>query len=384
MRASVLAIAASLFVSSAAAPAAAQPVADAVGNVGVRSVDVPTADLAPVEAALDRAIIVNAAAARGRTATVSLLRGEPEVAGRRAEARRAADAGTNAMRSLDVAKAQAEFDRALTLFTASHGAWIDPGELSRLHTTRAKVALIGQDATRMREEFARAMPLHPTKSLDPAAFPPDAVKTFDEVQAAASRSPVAAPPPLVLADIARRTGLRWIVAAEARRTLSRKAGVPGQTGLVVALTVADATGGARSAIVDLPVEQLPSGLEKAVAGLFRELGVPPGSAESNLARLEEPDPVPAPTSLTPDGSTGANGSSLSANDPRPVPTQALPGPRPAPRPTAATGAQPWHRRWYVWAGAAAVLGAGAAVAASSSGGGGGGGGGGVTLVVERP
>src|SRR5688500_5094016 len=174
-----------------------------VGNVGFRSVDIPTAELAPLEAALDRAVIVNAAAARGRTATLSALASDPEISARRAEARRAADAGAVAMRSLDADKAASEFDRAVALFVASHGDRLDTGDLSRVFTTRAKVALLRQDKAAMRDEFTRAVPLHPTKQLDPVAFPPDAVKLFEEVAKIAANGSLSAPAPAPLADIAK-------------------------------------------------------------------------------------------------------------------------------------------------------------------------------------
>lgn len=335
-----------------------------VGNVGFRSVDIPTADLATLDAALDRAIVVNAASARGRTTTLSALAADPEVAGRRAEARRAADAGAAAMRSLDAEKAQSEFDRAVTLFVASHGDRLDTGDLSRVYTTRAKVAQLRQNKVLMREEFGRAVPHHPTKQLDPASFPPDSVKLFEDVAAAARQAPLAAPAHLPLADIAKRTGLAYIVAGEARRDLS----VP--NAFKLAITVVDAAGASQSTTVDAAEPDLVGSLERAIAKLFQQAGVP-GSMAATLAAQATPVPTAIPTAVA-------------VATPRPVPTQALPKARAKPKPRNPDA----QRRWYYVIGGVLAVGAIAAVAGTQSGGGGGGGGGGgndgITLTLERP
>ncbi len=333
-----------------------------VGNVGFRSVDIPTAELAPLEAALDRAVVVNAASSRGRTATLSALAGDPEIGGRRAEARRAADAGAVAMRSLDAEKAASEFDRAVALFVASHGDRLDTGDLSRVYTTRAKVALLRQDKAAMRDEFTRAVPLHPTKQLDPVAFPPDAVKMFEEVVSQAVATPIAPPAPAPLADIAKRTSLSWVVAGEARKD----ALIPNAWKLAV--TVVDPSGAAHSAVVEALGDELPGVLERTLAKLFQQAGIPGGSASANLGRIEDATPTPL---------------AVATATPRPVPTQALPGnARRPPRPKNSEQ----QKRWYMLIGGAIALGAAVAIAGTQTGGGGGGGGGqqGITLVLTKP
>lgn len=381
-----VAAAAFLFTSNVAS---AQPVAEAVGNVGILSADVPASELLALETALDRAVVVNASSARGRTSTLSALSADPEISARRAEARRSADAGANAMRSLELDRAQAEFDKAVTLFNAAHGERLDTGDLSRLHNTRAKVALIRQDKVRMREEFTRSMQLHPTKTLDPNAFPPDAVATFADVLAAASRTPPSPPSSAALADIARRAGVRWIVAGDARRGAA-----PGA--YVIALTLADVTGTGKATTVEIPPDGAVAALDVALRNLFAAAGVPAASAASNLARLEDDPgttggtkgaalppaatPVPVSTPVAVAATTAGTGA-------KPVPGQALP-PKTAPPKTKRRGASgPWYREWYVIGAGIAILGAGVAVAATSGGGGGGGGGeegSGITLVIDRP
>ena len=372
--------------------AGAQGSVDAVGNVGILSADIPAADLQQLESGLDRAVVVNASAARGRTATLSALAADPEISARRAEARRSADAGANAMRSLELDRAQAEFDKAATLFAAAHGDRLDTGDLSRLHTTRAKVALIRNDKARMREEFVRAMPLHPTKTLDSNAFPPDSVALFADVLATASRTPPSPPSSAALSDIARRSGLRWVVAGDARRGAT-----PGS--FVVAITLSDATGAAKATTVEIPPDGAFAALDAALRTLFAAAGVPASSSASNLARLD--DPLAAPTA-TPAAAATASQFELPAPPTpaptsapvtvagnaatRPVPAHALPPKTTPPKTKRAPAAGNRNTLYLVGAGVL-LVGAGVAVAATSGGGGGGGGGeqgSGITLVIDRP
>lgn len=376
----------------AARVASAQTPAEAVGNVGLLSADVPTAELLSLETALDRAVVVNASATRGRTATLSTLSADPEISSRRAEARRSADAGANAMRSLELDRAQGEFDKAVTLFNAAHGERLDTGDLSRLHNTRAKVALIRQDKAGMRQEFARSIQLHPTKTLDPNAFPPDAVATFADVLATASRTPPSPPSSAALADIARRSGVRWIVAGDVRRGTA-----PGA--YVVALTLADVTGAGKATTVEIPPDGAMSALDVALRNLFAAAGVPAASAASNLARMEpsgsaggvaggtqpatrtsEIEPSPAATPVP------ASTPVAVAATPKPVPAKALPSKSPPPGTKRAGAANPWYRQWYVIGAGIAVVGAGVAVAATSGGGSGSGNeeSSGITLIIDRP
>lgn len=367
--------------------ARAQGTVEAVGNVGILSADIPAAELMALETGLDRAVVVNASAARGRTATLSALSADPEISARRAEARRSADAGANAMRSLELDRAQAEFDKAVTLFTAAHGDRLDTGDLSRLHTTRAKVALIRNDKPRMREEFVRAMPLHPSKSLDPNAFPPDSVALFADVLATAARTPPSPPSSAALADIARRSGLRWVVAGDARRGAT-----PGS--YTVAITLADASGAAKATTVEIPPDGAFPALDTALRTLFAAAGVPASSTASNLARLDpvgvEPAATPAATAasafeLPAPPTPTPTAAPVVATASRPVPAQALPPKTTPPKPKRASASG--NRNLYLIGAGVAILGAGVIVAASSSGGGGGGGGeegSGITLVIDRP
>lgn len=345
--------------------ARAEP-AEAVGNVGLRSADVPTADLAPLESALDRAVIVNAGVARGKTATLSSLSTDPEVASRRAEARRAVEAGQSALRTFQLDAAQTEFDKAAALFTAGHGVVLDPGDLARLYLTRAKLAQIRHQPGVMQEEFEHALPVHPTKQLDANQFSPDAVAIFQQALDASASTPPSPVSGAALSDIARRAGLRWIVAGDVRRR---------GAGFLLTITLADATAAGKSDNVELPPgANADAVLEASVGRLLLAAGVPVSSAAANLAHAGN-GPVPVATQSL----------SASAATTRPVPPNALPGGRRPPPPVRASQKQ-WYERWYVWAGVAGVVGAGAIAAASSSGSSKSGGTAqptGITLIVEK-
>lgn len=346
---------------------------DAVGSVGLRSVDMPTASLAPLESALDRAISVHAPASRGKSATLGALAADPEIAKRRAEGRRAADAGANAMRQLELDTAQAEFDKAVTFLVSAHGDRLEPADLARIYTTRAKVAQMQRTPLLIKGEFEKAVPLHATKQLDPQTFPPDTIALFQQELREAAKAPLTPPGSAQLMDIARRTSLKWIVAGEARDL--------GPLGNRVSLAIVDAAGTAKSVEFVASSENLVGSFDQAVGRLFADAGVPKGIA---AALTNDPTasvtPTPVPTAVA-------------VSTPRPVPTQAIPRTTPAPprnkRPVAGGG--PWYKRWYVIAGVA-VLAVGAGAAAASAGGGDTGGGGddpdppdeGITLVVDTP
>jgi hypothetical protein len=332
-------------VSFVAVPSLAAEVV--VGNVGMRSVDVPTASLAPLESALDRAISMHAPSARGKTATLSTLAADPEVSSRRAEARRSADAGANAMRQLELDTAEAEFDKAATLFLAAHGDRLEPSEVARIYTTRGKVAQMQRSPQLMKGEFERAAPLHPTKQLDPATFPPESVALFAQVIARALETPMAPPSTSPLMDIAKRTRLQWIVAGEVR--------AHGATGNRIALSIVDAAGATRSVEFLVIDENVNPAFEGAVAKLFSDAGVPRGAPP--VAAIGTPvDPFGNNT-----GTTGTTGTAVAAATPRPVPTQALP--RSTPPPRKKPERESLDRKWYVVAGAAALaLSAGAVFA----------------------
>lgn len=358
-----------------ALPALAQ---EAVGNVGLRSVDIPTNGLAPFEAALDRAISIRAGS-RAKTATLSALAADVEVSSRRELARTNANSGANAMRQLELDKAQEEFDKAATLFVAAHGDRIEPSEVARIYTTRAKIAQMQRAGSLMKGEFERAMPLHATKQLDPATFPPESVSLFQQVLAEALKTPMVPPASSPLADIAKRTSLRWIVAGEVRGN------APASPRVV--LTVVDATGAASSVDFLAPAENLNAAFEAAVGKIFAAAGVPPRAA---AIVATSPNGTDGATTITGDPVPDATGTAIAAVTPRPVPSQALPRPTPTPsRSRAAAGAKPLERRWYFLVGAALLALSGGVVLAASSGGekkstqdpppdeG-------ITLVIERP
>lgn len=327
-------------------PATAQDVA--VGSVGLRSLDRPTASLAPLESALDRAISMHAPSARGKTATLSALAADPEVSSRRAEARRAADSGANAMRQLDLDTAQQEFDKSAMLFIAAHGDRLEPSEVARIYTTRGKIAQMQRSPGVMKSEFERAAPLHATKQLDPATFPPDSVALFTQVIARELGTPMTPPATAPLADIAKRTRLKWIVAGEVRAY--------GAAGNRIALSIVDAAGASRSVEFLVIDENVMPAFEGAVSKLFREAGVPRRA------------PAAAATEVTPDPLTGGGAAATvaAAPTPRPVPTQALP--RTTPPPKKPRVKEPLDRKWYVVAGAAVLaLSAGALLATGSGG-----------------
>ena len=343
--------------------AAAQAV---VGNVGLRSADVPTAALQPLESALDRAIAVHAPAARGRTATLSALAADPEVSERRANARTAADAGANSMRQLELEAAQEAFDRSLTLFIAAHGDRLEPAEVARIYTTRAKVAQMLRSPGSMKSEFENALPLHPTKELDPNTFPPESVALFEKVQAELKAAPLAPPATAPLADIARRTKLALVVAGEARAVVG---------GHRVVLAIANAKGASKSVEFVAPASDPTEAFDAAVGRLFAAAGLPPRAAGVATAPTGTGDPAPGTTGAGGSGAETGTGkvaagptadTAVAAATPQPVPPQALPRPTPQPKPSR-PGAKPWYRQWYVLAGAA-VLAVGAVGAAASSGG----------------
>lgn len=340
-------------------PALAQ---DAVGNVGTRSPDVPTADLAPIDAALDRAVVVNAAVAKGRQATLAALAADPEIASQRALAVKAADAGAADLRALEVDKAQAEFDKAVALFVTSHGDRLDPGDVARLHTTRAKIALMKRDDVQIHDEFSKAVPVHPTKSLDPVSFPPDAQSLFKKVVSEEAAKPLAAAGGAQLADIARRAGVKWVVSGEVRNNAQ-------WGGYVVGLTVSDAAGQTHFGIVNVPdILQVGSVLESALQKLFLDAGIPAASAATNLARLETPTPTPF---------------ELVDPTPRPVPTQALPRRDGRVPGTGTTGGGDTKKWMLVGSGAAALIVAGLIIGTAGQKSGGGTSQPGITLVIQK-
>lgn len=364
-----------------ATPALAEQVV--VGNVGLRSVDVPTATLAPLEAALDRALAIHAPAARAKGATLSALAADQEVASRRAEARRSADAGANAMRQLELEKAQEEFDRAAILFTAAHGDRLEPAEVARIFTTRAKIAQMQRAPGLLKAELERALPLHTTKQLDANTFPPDTLALFEQVRADAARRPLTPPATAPLIDIARRQGLPWVIAGEVR---AAPAGASR-----VALVLVDAVRGTgRSTDFLAPDAAAAAAFEGAVQKLFRDSGLP-AKPTGAVAALATPPTEPVSSGAAGAPATGSSATVAAATAATPVPAQALPRTKRPPEKRRA--GPPLYKRWYVVAGAAAVVVLAGGLAAASQGGdsrsGGGGGGGdpdpeGVTLVIDTP
>lgn len=322
----------------AAAPAFAE---EAVGIVGIRSVDVPTASLAPFEAALDRSVSVHTQG-KAKTATLNALGSDPEVMTRREDGRRAANAGANAMRQLELDKAQEEFDKAATFFVAAHVDRLEPSELARIYTTRAKLAQMQRASALMRNEFERALPLHATKQLDASTFPPESVALFGQALADAQKAPMTAPPAAPLQDIGRRTLLRWILAGEVRGN------APASPRVILSVVDAD-TGVARSVDFLAPPDNLNGAFDAAVAKILSEAGVPARVAAASATT--EPMATATPAAI------------IAAATPRPVPSQALP--RATPKP--ATGGKPIERRWYFLAGAALLALSGGVVLAAGSG-----------------
>lgn len=323
----------------AASPVLAQ---ESVGIVGLRSIDVPTSSLAGFESALDRSVSIHAQG-RAKTATLATLAADPEVTSRRDDARRAANAGANAMRQLELDKAQEEFDRASTLFMAAHGDRLEPSEVARIYTTRAKVAQMQRASAMMKAEFERALPLHATKQLDAGTFPPESIALFTQVLAEAQRSAMAPPAASPLQDIAKRTSLKWIVAGEVR------ANAPSSPRVI--LSVVDQSGAAFSVDFLAPVENPNPAFDSAIAKIFAEAGVP--SRASAVATATDPIPFVTPLAIA------------AVATPRPVPSQALPRATPAPK----AAGKPIERRWYFLAGAALLALSGGAVLAASAGGG---------------
>ena len=327
----------------AAALLAASPAfgEEAVGIVGLRSIDVPTASLGPFEAALDRSVSVYTQG-KAKTATLSALGSDPEVMSRREDGRRAANAGANAMRQLELDKAQEEFDKAATFFMAAHVDRLEPSEVARIYTTRGKVAQMQRASALIRSEFERALPLHATKQLDAATFPPESVALFAQVLADAQKAPMMPPAAASLQDIGRRTSLRWIVAGEVRGN------APASPRVILSVVDAD-TGVARSVDFLAPLDNLNGAFDAAVAKILVEAGVPARVA----AAAATADPM----------ATSTPGAIIAAATPRPVPSHALP--RATPKP--ATGGKPIERRWYFLAGAALLALSGGVVLAASSG-----------------
>lgn len=331
---------------------------ESVGEAGLHSTDVPATDLAGLDAALDHAAALAAASSHNKAATLAALAGDAEIAARRAEARLAAEAGASDMRSFQLDAAAAEFERASTAWSAGHGALLDPAEFARLFLSRAKLAQIRHAPGLMKEEFERALPLMPVKALDPAAFSPEALAIFQQAFEAASSTPPSPASALALADVARRTGMAWMIGGDVRR----RAG-----GFVLTLTVADPSGAAKSVNVELPAgAALDTALEEPVAKLLAAVRVPAAAGRVVAAVAGLP---------------------VAAAAVHPVPANALPVMHPGPFAGVFTDVsqKPYYQRWYVWAGAAGVVVAGVGLAASSSHGSSGGGnpGTGITLVIQK-
>lgn len=372
-RALPLLFAASLLLPRASRAQSQTPI-DAVGTVGLHSSDVPETELTDLASSLDRAIAVNAAASRGRSATLSALGTDPEVAARRADARRSLEAGTSYMKAFQLDAAQSELDKAAAFWVVAHGRALDAGDVARLYLTRAKLAQIRHQPQAMKEEFEHALPVLATKELDPLQFSPEAIQIFKRALAAASSTPPQPASGASLGDIARRAAIRWILAGDVRR----RGG-----GYAITLSVADVTGAGKSENVELPAgADADTTLDAAVAKLLAAAGVPLSVGRGT------PAPFPTPTAPVSIASTTNASTEGGAH---PVPTSALPpnvGPNAAaanthpPRPP--KGPKKIYQQWYFWAGVSAVA-AGAVIASTSgnSGGKSSSGGQGITLVITQ-
>jgi len=196
-------------------------------------------------------------------------------------------------------------------------------EVARLYTTRAKVAQTLRNTAQMKEELKLAAPLHATKSLDPNTFPPDTVALFEKVVAELAAQPLVPPGAVSLQDIARKTGLAWVVAGEVRS-------LGGSNGHRVALAVVDPQGAVKTLELTANPFDPNESFDAAIAKLFTDAGI----TRPAVSTVITPDPLFATTPV-------ATATPLAVATARPVPSNALPRATPTPR---VPLGQPWYKK----------------------------------------
>lgn len=293
-----------------------------VAFVGVISSDMPTAETDEISGALDSSIFRVAGQALSREATQEALRSNPVIADACVNALAAKKAGAKALEALNLDEASAQLSRAGGYYRRCHGFVLSPAEVADLYTLRARVEFGKRNERNTYLALKRALPTHPTKQLDEAVYPPEVVALFKKaIRDSQATSPV--PPSAdALVDIAKRTGVQWVVHAETQR---------GPQSIHLLVTVVEQTGDLHSKRIKLPVlGDRTEALDEGIRELFRESGI----LQETVAAVQ------------------------------PVPDQALPNNT---RPTHGSSAsgRPVYKRWYLWAAAAAVV-AGGVTAASLS------------------
>jgi hypothetical protein len=310
---------------AASPPAAAAQLRPEVGFAGLVSPDLSAADLAQAEAAVER-LLERRTRIRGKSSMLAAVNDTESVAAALNAARRAADAGGQALDAFNLPKALEELGRALELYDAAFGDRLVPGEVARVLERRAQAAYALRRPTEMRRDFARLVLLQPGKGLDERVFAPDAVAAYAEEAARVRAAPPAPTSIDELTAMARHSGVRYTLAGEVRRS-------EGFVDFSLALVSAGGTLWTRD--IRAPREAISDGLERGLGPMLEAAGV---------ARREVV-PIPTPTPIA------------AATKP--------PRERDRDRP------KPVYRRWYFWGGVV-LAGAAAAYATSDRDGGGGG------------
>ncbi len=208
---------------------------------------------------------------------------------------------------MDFEGATAEYERGSALLEARHADLLGDPEVVQAAFGVARAHLARADVAAAREEIRRALAVDPTLRLDPADHPPDLVALVEEMRAEADASVWPGPPPERMCAAARALGASHAATIELRQV-----------------------GGRPELTLEIRDSERCTRTGSGVAAI--ENGDDPSWSAASTAVTEEaiPSPrmnVPGPVTTRPDPITAA-----------PPP----PGPS-------------WWSRWYVWAGAGAVV-----------------------------
>ena len=117
------------------------------------------------------------------------------------EARRHTDDGVARYRKLDRAGARERFDRAVNLYRASFGEWVDPAGFGNALLWRGAEKLSAGDATGSAADFFLAVTIAPDGAPTLDEFPPAVVEAWEAARLERARRPLADPDPSDLADV---------------------------------------------------------------------------------------------------------------------------------------------------------------------------------------
>lgn len=287
------------------APAVASADEEAVFAIFAPRADGASAErLDPSEAGIRAALAARGIASPDRAA----LRARRDAAGDLAEARTILEEARRQFAAMDFEGSAEAYQRASAALEARHADLLGDPEMVEAAIGLARASLAAGRLVRAREEVRRALWVQPTLELDPADYPPDVVTLFTETRAEIESSVAPGPQPERMCAAARELGATHATTFELRRVSGRHE---------LSLFVREAAGCTRTGT---GVVQVATDDEPGWADAYREV-----TAQAVAPR---PEVVIGP---------GTAGPATSAPAVPPPPTT------------------PWYGRWYVWAGAGAVV-----------------------------